>query len=184
MTRISEDDILDAAERVVKKSGFAGLSIGAVAKEAGVSKSRVVYDHESKAELIAALVGRGLQQSQAIVQDHVANSIDTPNPELFGRIEATERMLAETDRDVAMAVIIASSSEDDIQDLIRSRTKREILAIQGTEKPNAALMSYLAWTGFMFLEQLNFHHWSEADRQKILSGLKKVYLTFDGEAHL
>lgn len=183
MARISEDDILDAAERVVKQYGFAGLSIGAVAKEAGISKSRVVYDHASKEELIAALVQRGLQRSQAIIQDHVSSNINTQNPELFGRIEATERMLAETDRDVAMPVIIASSHEDDIQNLIRSRTKREIRAIQGTEKSAAALMSYLAWTGFMYLEQFSFHHWSEDDRGKILSDLKKVYVTFDGESH-
>lgn len=47
MRKINEDDILDAAERVVVRDGAVGLSIDAVAREASVSKSRVVYDHKS-----------------------------------------------------------------------------------------------------------------------------------------
>ncbi len=56
--KITADDILDATERVILRLGTGGLSIDAVAKEAGVSKSRVVYDHKSKSGLLAALMDR------------------------------------------------------------------------------------------------------------------------------
>jgi AcrR family transcriptional regulator len=40
----------------VRQLGLAGLSIDAVAKEAGISKSSVVYDFRNKNALLAAFI--------------------------------------------------------------------------------------------------------------------------------
>ena len=96
--KTTNDDILDAAERVVARLGAAGLSIDAVAKEAGVSKAMVVYDHKSKKALLEALVDRRVKADMAYVDQCVANAVDTPHPELFGRIASAEKKLDEIER--------------------------------------------------------------------------------------
>ena len=49
---IDQQQVLDAAERVVGRDGAANLTVDAVAREAGVSKASVLYDYKSKQALI------------------------------------------------------------------------------------------------------------------------------------
>ena len=58
---IDSDALLDAAERVAIRDGAVGLTIDAVAREAKISKSRVIYDYKSKSGLLQALVERRLR---------------------------------------------------------------------------------------------------------------------------
>jgi AcrR family transcriptional regulator len=52
------DDLLDAAERVVRRDGAAHLTLDAVAAEAGTSKGGLLYHFATKEALLAALVAR------------------------------------------------------------------------------------------------------------------------------
>ena len=110
--KISTDDILDAAERVVMRDGAAGLSIDAVAQEAGVSKSRVVYDHKSKSALLEALIDRHMSAEEARIRDAVGSHSEAPHPELFGRISLAEEAPDDIDRAVCFAISAAMSSEE------------------------------------------------------------------------
>ena len=176
--KITTDDILDAAERVVVRSGATGLSIDAVAREAGVSKSRVVYDHKTKSALLEALVDRRVGADIAHMEECVKASADTPHPELYGRIAAADKTLDDTDRAVAMAISASMSSEENLQQIIRRWVVDDLAAMAAGPKPRAALMAYLALTGFYCTELFDFHRWSGPERQELLEDIRKVYTTF------
>ncbi|WP_105385001.1 TetR/AcrR family transcriptional regulator [Neorhizobium alkalisoli] len=176
--RIMKDDILDAAERVVMKLGASGLSIDAVAQEAGVSKSTVVYDHKSKSALLEALIDRRLAQELERQAQSVAEAADTPHPELFGRIKSAERVVDDTERAVAMAISASVSSEEKLQQQMRDWTLSDLEAMSSGLRPEAALMAYLALSGFYFTELFGFHQWSRGDQSKILEGVRTIYTSY------
>lgn len=62
---IDQQAVLDAAERVVGRDGAANLTIDAVAKEAGINKASVLYDHKSKQALVEAVVDRAFERDNA-----------------------------------------------------------------------------------------------------------------------
>ena len=55
---IDQEAILDAGEAVVARDGVTGLTLEAVAKQAGISKAAVIYDYKSKQAVIEAIVER------------------------------------------------------------------------------------------------------------------------------
>lgn len=176
--KITADEILDAAERVVVREGAAGLSIDAVAREADVSKSRVVYDHKTKSALLEALIDRRVQAELERTRKSVEDSADTPHPELFGRIATSERVMDETERAVAMAVTASMSKEVKIQQQIRDWVLTDLKAMERGPRPKAAFMAYLALSGFCCMELFGFHEWEEAERHKILDGVRAVYASY------
>src|SRR3712207_7648257 len=54
----TRDGILLAADRVVVEGGVSGLTLEAVAREAGISKGGLLYHFPSKEALISGMVGR------------------------------------------------------------------------------------------------------------------------------
>lgn len=179
--KISADDILDAAERVVVRAGAAGFSIDAVAQEAGVSKSRVVYDHKSKSALLEALIDRRLAAEEARVQAAVTRNGHLEHPELFGRISLAEKVPDDTDKAVCLAISAAMSSEDKVHDRMTGWTRKDLVAMNKGKRPKAALLAYLALTGFCCTEYFNFHQWEPEDRLAILDGIRAIYTTFPDE---
>ncbi|WP_264629138.1 TetR/AcrR family transcriptional regulator, partial [Candidatus Symbiopectobacterium sp. NZEC135] len=57
---IDSDQILDAAETVLLRSGVHGFTLDAVAAQAGISKGGLVYRFPSKDQLIQTLLQREL----------------------------------------------------------------------------------------------------------------------------
>ena len=177
--RISSDDILDAAERVVVRLGAAGLSIDAVAQEAGVSKATVVYDHKSKSALLEALIDRRVKADIAYIDACVAANAVAPHPGLFGRIAAAEKPVDETEKAVAMAVSASVSNEAKLQESMRAWTAADLKAMAEGDSPKAALMAYLALSGFYTTELFGYHTWPEEERRDILDGIRSIYLSYE-----
>ncbi|MGV1908483.1 TetR/AcrR family transcriptional regulator [Agrobacterium larrymoorei] len=176
--KITNDDILDAAERVVARLGATGLSIDAVAKEVGVSKAMVVYDHKSKSALLEALVDRRVKADMAYIAECVSAAADTPHPELFGRIASAEKKIDEIDKAVAVTLSASMSNDDRLQRFMRDWTDLDLNAMASGERPQAALMAYLALMGFYSTELFGFHSWPDKERQDILRGIRAIYLSF------
>lgn len=176
--KIMQDDILDAAERVIVRLGAAGLSIDAVAQEAGVSKSSVVYDHKSKNALMEALIDRlvanEMKRNAISVQEHAA----TPHPELFGRIAAASPAPTDKDKAIALAISVSMSNEAKLQERMRQWTAVDLDAMSSGPKPKAALMAYLALTGFYCTELFDYHTWEEGERDDILEGIRSIYHSY------
>lgn len=176
--KITDDKILAAAERVVVRLGASGLSIDAVAQEAGVSKSRVVYDHKSKSALLEAMIDRQMSLEMDRVSAAVAEHANCVHPQLFGRIAVAERVPDDTDRAVALAVSASASGEEAFQQKMRQWSEWDLEAIADGPRPDAALMSYLALTGLSCIELFGLPDWDPAERTRVLEGIRIIYASF------
>ena len=172
---IDSDALLDAAERVAIRDGAVGLSIDAVAREAGISKSRVVYDYKSKSGLLQALVERRLRAEDMRVSAAVTAHGGSPNPALCGRIAAAKDTPNEDDRAIALTLCAAMSSEEPLQGMIRDVVRRDLAAVtaRACHAP-LAMVAYLALHGMMSLEYLDIYRWSETERGALLSEMLKL----------
>ncbi|MDO1584895.1 TetR/AcrR family transcriptional regulator [Rhizobium oryzicola] len=176
--KISKDEILDAAARVVVKLGATGLSIDAVAQEAGVSKATVVYDHKSKSALLDALIEREIKAEVERIDASVQAHGDTPHPELFGRIAALEQPISESDRAIATTISASMADDDKLRLHMQELTTADLQAMASGPKPRAALLAYLALTGFYCTELFGFHTFPEAERREILEAIRAIYTIF------
>lgn len=172
---IDSDALLDAAERVAIRDGAVGLSIDAVAREAGISKSRVVYDYKSKSGLLKALVERRLKVEDARVATALKAHCRAKNPELCARIATAEETPNDDDRAIALTLCAAMSSEEPLQDMIRDVVARDLDAVK---RPAAdatlALVAYLALHGLCSLEYMDIHRFDEAERKAILAQIQQL----------
>lgn len=69
----ARQSLLDAAETVAHDRGMSGLTLDAVAAEAGVSKGGLLYHFPSKDELIQAMIGRIAQMAEEVFSEELAN---------------------------------------------------------------------------------------------------------------
>lgn len=172
---IDSDALLDAAERVAIRDGAVGLSIDAVAKEAGISKSRVVYDYKSKSGLLRALVERRLRMEDDRVLAAVRANGNAANPELSGRIAAAKDTPNEDDRAIALTLCAAMSSEEPLQGMIRDVVERDLEAVTAHARhASLAVVAYLALHGMMSLEYLDIYRWTESERTTLLAEIQKL----------
>lgn len=75
----SRDDILNAARAVLRRDGIAAVTLEAVAREAGMSKTGLYYYFASKEALIFELVFAAYQNHAQRVQDAVAETRTGPD---------------------------------------------------------------------------------------------------------
>ena len=66
---ITREGLLEIADGIVRRDGAAGLTIDALAKEAGISKGGVQYSFSSKDDLVRALIERWTHQFDALLGD-------------------------------------------------------------------------------------------------------------------
>lgn len=166
---IDQQAILDAAEHVVGRDGAANLTIDSVAKEAGVNKASVLYDHKSKQALVEAVVDRAFERDNTH-HDRIEEQIGDPKGRAIrGRILAASEPPAEEFRAVALNLSAALALNADLRTKMKDNQARTIARIQETSPcPRGALLAYLALEGMKFLEHLDFHHFAREDRDRIL----------------
>ena len=180
--KVTDSAILDAIERVVVKQGASRLSIDAVAQEAGISKSRVVYDYKSKTALLEALIDRQFERDTVRLNSLLVECADTPHPELFARIKIAERALDDTERAVAMAITSSMSSEESLRQRMLKWIERDLQAMDSGAKPEAARMAYFAFIGFSCHEWFGLIHRSDEERRPFLEQIRKMYVGY-AESH-
>ena len=172
---IDSDALLDAAERVAIREGAVGLSIDAVAREAGISKSRVIYDYKSKSGLLQAMVERRLRVENERVAAAVQAASGAANPELSGRVAAAKDTPNDDDRAIALTLCAAMSSEEPMQDMIRDMARRDIEAVASRARQTSlAVVAYLALHGMMSMEYLDIYRWNESERTALLAEILKL----------
>jgi len=166
---IDQQAVLDAAERVVGRDGAANLTIDAVAKEAGVNKASVLYDHKSKQALVEAVVDRAFERDNAH-HAGIEERIDDPRDRAIrGRILAAAEPPAEEFRAVALNLSAALALDAGLRGKMQDNQVRTIARIEETShSPRGALLAYLALEGLKFLEHLDFHHFTREDRDRVL----------------
>jgi len=166
---IDQQAVLDAAERVVGRDGAANLTIDAVAREAGVNKASVLYDHKSKQALVEAVVDRAFERDAAF-HAGIEEQIDVAEDRTIrGRIRAASEPPPDAFKAVALNLSAALALDEGLRAKMQQSQARTIARIEETSpSPRGALLAYLALEGLKFLEHLDFHHFPREDRDRVL----------------
>lgn len=166
-----QDDILDAVERVIARDGV--LSLGAVAKEAGVSKATVLYEHTSKRDLLAALVARTIEADNAFNASCEAGFAGQTDAPLLGRIEAARRMKwGDGDNAAVLGLISALMQDEALRSEFRSN-QEDLRAdlIEAAADARTTRLAWLALEGFKFQQHMELLAWTETERAEILEDI-------------
>lgn len=105
---IDRDNVLDAAETIVRDSGIASLTFDAVAKQAGISKGGIQSSFGTKQQLIAAMYQRWSHDFDLQVEQQI-----TPDASADERLRAHIDVTRHTDKnesDRAAGVMAALSN--------------------------------------------------------------------------
>lgn len=166
-----QDDILDAVERVIARDGV--LSLSAVAKEAGVSKATVLYEHTSKRDLLAALVARTIEADNAFnarCEAEFAGQADAP---LLGRIEAARRTPWASGGNAAVLGLISALMQDEAlrSEFRANQEKLRAGLIEAAADASTTRLAWLALEGLKFQQHMELVGWSETERAEILDDI-------------
>ncbi|WP_245155738.1 TetR/AcrR family transcriptional regulator [Paracoccus ravus] len=178
---IDREELMGAVEAVVRRDGIGGLSIDAVAKEAGVSKSSVVYDCETKAGLLAAFTRHQLAQHRAKFDATALRFAGQPNACLKSLIETFRT--APTDEDVAMALLLSvgMGANSECRDIMRTEMRMDAERIRAeAADPQRMLRTLLTLHGMAFLEFYDLHRFDESSRTTLLDDLMAIAESDEG----
>ncbi|MGF9564853.1 TetR/AcrR family transcriptional regulator [Neorhizobium sp. JUb45] len=166
---IDQQAVLDAAERVVGRDGAANLTLDAVAREAGINKASVIYDHKTKQALVEAVVDRAFERDNAHharIEDGIGEPEDRP---IRARITAAAEPPPEEFRAVALNLSAALALDAGLRRKMQTNQASTITRIvEASPSPRGALLAYLALEGLKFLEHLDFHHFTREERDRLL----------------
>ena len=163
---IDRDKVLDAAERVVRDKGASGLSIGAVAAEAGITKGGVQSCFGTRDALIDAMFNRWNGE----FDDRIAelSKGDDSEPAGIRAFIAAARadMLEQQPRNAAMLLLLAQSEAHQISARNWYRSRFENLDYS-TDKGRRLRMALLASEGAFMLSALGLTDFSDAEWDEI-----------------
>lgn len=171
---IDRDATMAAIESVVHKHGVGGLSIDAVAKEAGISKSSVVYDFKNKAGLLTAFTRSRMDSHRTTIESlreklngtdrwlraALSNAIDGPTKE---------------ESAAAMMLCAAASNTEDCLSVLQQELDYvlgQVRADAGDER--MARLAFLALHGLKTMEHFNFRRFSSQERREILDDIASL----------
>lgn len=170
---IDRDRVLDAAEAVVAGVGAACMTLEGVARVAGISKGSVVYDYGSKQALLEAMVQRAVARDNAF-NEAAAESCDAPeNRTLHGRIDAAAQPFPDAFRAVALNICAALAQDQKLRSAIQENQGAVIGRIRAeADDARGPMLAYLALEGLKLLESLDYHQWSQAEREALLGDIR------------
>jgi AcrR family transcriptional regulator len=173
----TKQQILEAAGRVVLARGVVGLTLEAVAEEAGLSKGGLLYHYGSKDALLGAMVTHLVEVTEARIDAHRERDTGAgswtrgylqaclvggaPESDPMGRL--------------AVALLAAGASDPALLDDIRERQSawRARLEDDGIDPVMAAIVR-LAADGLWMNEIFAIPALSEADRVAVLARLEAL----------
>lgn len=172
-----QDAILDAVETVIARDGV--LTVDAVAKEAGVSKATVLYDHASKKDLIAAVIARTIAADNDFNAACAAPFAGQPDATLLGRIAAARQTPPVPGGNAAVLSLVSALMQDAALRKGFRDNQAELRAqlIGDATRPRAARLAWLALEGLKYQQHLELHDWSDAERDEILADIETLART-------
>lgn len=166
------DQLLAAAERIVRRDGVGKLTLDAVAVEAGTSKGGLLYHFASRDALITAMVERHVDAFAASLEASMGE-----DPEARGRwtrayLHSTAPLDGPTDGATATGLLAAMASSPALADPLRERYAawREQIADDGLPEADAMVVA-LAADGLWMADLLGFAAPTGAQRRRILARL-------------
>ena len=169
---IDRQATMRAIETVVRERGFAALSIEAVARAAGISKSSVLYDFGSKSALLEAYIDTRLEEWQAGIAAKAAGHGAVPDAWLRGWIDCLRDQPTADDLDVATIVASGTGDSKSCRAIIARAVAEDLNRIDtDSPDPRRAILAYLAIHGLQCLEYSGFHAFSSDKRQEIANDI-------------
>ncbi|SFI38195.1 TetR/AcrR family transcriptional regulator [Albimonas pacifica] len=169
---IPDAQLLDAAESVVRRDGAARLTLDAVAAEAGISKSSVLYAVGSKRGLIRAIVERRIDEWHgrcAMLEEALA---DRPNRTIEAVLELIAEPMPQADRSVAVSLSAAVFSDETVRAPIqRDVAERFRRVARDAPAPTGAVCALLAIEGLLSLERFDLLHFEPEQRARLLAAI-------------
>lgn len=165
--------MLEAAETVAARDGASNLTLEAVAAEAGISKASVLYDYNSKQELLQAVIERRIAIDDAKV-DRIRDKLgQTDNSGILAHLLAEPLEICEDERSVAMCLCAMVAQNAEIRRPVEALIRRRIKSIQETsEKPDGPMLAFLAMEGLKTLEWFGLHRWTDEERNKLIAQIR------------
>ncbi|WP_082494666.1 TetR/AcrR family transcriptional regulator [Methylobacterium sp. Leaf108] len=149
--------ILDAAERLIRRSGTRTLTIDAVALEAELSKGGVLHHFSSKDALITALAERKLAEIKEDVARHEAAQEPGPSAIPLGLIAHARQVYCREDG-FPRALLLASADDPDAFAGFNAFLKQQLVRMETTSaSPGDGAMLTFAALGLMLSRTLGFH---------------------------
>lgn len=148
---ITRDGLLDVAEKLVREQGGSALTIGALAKAAGISKGGVQYSFTSRDDLVRSLIDRWTIQFDAMLDDAAK---DDPVAFILSYIAATRASHQLMDTKIAGLMVSYLENPEHLKET--RDWYRGIFAQLGGAAPDAqaARVAFLAVEG-LFLLRIN-----------------------------
>lgn len=172
---IDQNDILDAAEAVVRAGGASKLTLDAVAAEAGISKASVIYDYKSKQELIRAVVRRRIDEDRNRLRELIESMGDAPDACIRGHIERASEAMPDDVQTVAISLISSLARDSEMSTQMQGLFREELDNILSrSNNPRSALLAFLALEGLRLLEFLGCHTWPANERAAILADISQL----------
>lgn len=169
---IDREKTMQAIEAVVRQHGLAGLTIDAVAKEAGISKASVLYDFSNKNAMLAAFIRCRMETKSAAIDEACAAACWAENSWLKGLMANIQTAPSEEDLAIAMIVAAGTGNSDECRTIFCETVARDLARVTGqSDNPRAALLAYLAAYGLMTMEYFRFHSFPPDRRDQILQDI-------------
>ncbi|KFI32916.1 TetR family transcriptional regulator [Haematobacter missouriensis] len=176
---IDRAEILRAVETVVARDGAAGLTIGAVAAEMGISKAGVLYDFGSKEGLILAYTESRIDGWREEVREREIARKGEANQRLNSILDKYQACAGVDDSQIALAISAAMVASHGCRDIVRRAHEDDIQtiiseAVQDVGDPAPALIAYLALWGLKSLEFQGVSGCDPALRDKVVTALRAL----------
>lgn len=163
---------MDAIEAVVRQHGLAGLSIDAVARQAGISKSSVVYDFRNKNALLAAFIANRMENKRALVTEARQRHVGRDNPWIRGLLDTIAQTPTQEDMDTAIVIAAGMGSGAECRTAMQEKVAEDLATVMAeADCARAAMLSYLAAYGLLTMEYFGFHRFAPDLRNEILQDI-------------
>jgi AcrR family transcriptional regulator len=168
----TREAVLRAASRVVVEEGVSGMTLEAVAREAGISKGGLLYHFPSKVALIGGMIGRLIED----FEDALGRELGTAKGGGSGRWSRAYARASFTENrwylQVSAGLLAAVAEDPALLDPLRKRYEDgQRWAERDGIDPAMATLVRLAADGLFFAELLGFAPPEGALRARVLEAL-------------
>ena len=176
MTRPTKyDDLLAAAELIVRRDGPARLTLEAVAAEAGVSKGGLLYHFPTKDALVSAMVERMLSSFDEALDLAMAQDPVEPGRWTRAWVCASAGSPGPSERDTAAGLLAAMATNPALAEPMRERYAqwRQRAERDGIPAEDAMIVA-LAADGLWMADLLGFSAPAGDDRRRIVARMLEI----------
>ncbi|SDJ51357.1 TetR/AcrR family transcriptional regulator [Microbulbifer yueqingensis] len=150
MSKVGKDEIIRAAEEVVREKGARKLTLDAVAAQCGLSKGGLLHHFRTKQALLQAMLESAVAREGGCAADYLARAGDGPGTALAARIHSMFSLMQD-DESLPRSLIAAVAEDPALLEPIREkeeRVRREICA--SVKDPELAQLLLFASRGMFF----------------------------------